>query len=129
MKSDVMLFVRDVEASSAWYQRLLGARSGHGGPEYEMIVDNEGNLLFQFHRLDGDEHGINLDEDASPRGAGVLVYVTVTDVNEVYDRALALSASVSGKPAFIELAGHTEFIVNDPDGYALAICTRGNHER
>ena len=37
MKSEVMFFVADVEKSSTWYQNLLGARSGHGGSEYEMI--------------------------------------------------------------------------------------------
>ena len=32
------LFVDDVEASSRWYQALLGAQSGHGGPEFEMLT-------------------------------------------------------------------------------------------
>jgi hypothetical protein len=36
-----LLAVGDVPASSRWYQRLLGARSGHGGDEYErLLVDD-----------------------------------------------------------------------------------------
>ena len=31
------LFVDDVEASSRWYQTLLGAQSMHGGPDFEML--------------------------------------------------------------------------------------------
>ena len=34
-QSQTMIAVRDVEASSRWYQRLLGLRSDHGGAEYE----------------------------------------------------------------------------------------------
>ena len=45
MKTQVMLFVRDVEASSKWYQSLLRAKSGHGGPEYEMVLGPDGELL------------------------------------------------------------------------------------
>lgn len=126
MNVEIMLFVKDVEASSAWYQQLLGARSGHGGSEYEMIVDASSKLLFQLHHLDGDEHGVNLTDDSTPRGAGVLVYVQVDDVQVIYQQANAMNAPVSGRPEFIEIAGHTEFIVKDPDGYSLAIYTRGN---
>ena len=30
--------MRDVEASSRWYQHLLGCQSAHGGPVYEAEV-------------------------------------------------------------------------------------------
>ena len=40
MQPQPLIAVRDVEASSCWYQRLLGCRSGHGGPEYEQLVDD-----------------------------------------------------------------------------------------
>jgi len=125
VKTEVMLFVRDVEVSSAWYQELLGARSAHGGSEYEMLTDEAGNLLFQLHKLEGDEHGVNLKDDSSPRGAGILCYVNVEHVSQVYDKALQVGADVQGEPTFIKLAGHTEFIVKDPDGYSLAIYSRG----
>ncbi len=123
MKTEIMLFVRDVEASSNWYQQLLTARSGHGGSEYEMITDVNGELLFQFHKLEGDEHGVNINDD-TPRGLGVLCYVNVEDVFAVHKQAMAMAANVESEPRFIELAGHTEFIVRDPDGYGLAIYSR-----
>jgi catechol 2,3-dioxygenase-like lactoylglutathione lyase family enzyme len=124
MKSEVMLFVRDVEASSAWYQKLLGAKSGHGGKEYERVVSPEGELLFQLHHLEGDEHGVDFRGDV-PRGAGVLVYVSVDDVRAVHSRAVAMRADIESEPRYIDLARHTEFVVRDPDGYGLAIYSRG----
>ncbi|NJN52117.1 MAG: VOC family protein [Gammaproteobacteria bacterium] len=126
MQAEVMLFVRDVPKSSAFLQQLLGAKSGHGGDEYEMIVDDAGTLLFQLHRVDGDEHGVELRED-TPRGAGVLVYVRVDDVRAVFRRAQDMNADIVTQPEYNPLAYHTEFVVRDLDGYGLAIYTRGKH--
>jgi hypothetical protein len=44
-----LIAVRDVEASSRWYQRLLGLESGHGGPHYERLLA-DGVLVLQLHR-------------------------------------------------------------------------------
>ena len=37
MQAQPLICVADVEASSRWYQRLLGCRSDHGGPNYWEI--------------------------------------------------------------------------------------------
>jgi len=38
MRPQPLIAVTNVEASSRWYQRLLGCRSAHGGTEYERLV-------------------------------------------------------------------------------------------
>src|SRR6187549_1616556 len=48
MRPQPLIAVTDVEASSRWYQRLLGCRSAHGGREYERLVSN-GHLVLQLH--------------------------------------------------------------------------------
>jgi len=126
MAFEPMLFVDDVEASSRFYQALLGAKSGHGGRDYEMIVDFGGNLLLQLHRADADEHGGERLPAGAPRGVGVLLYCKVPDLRAAYARAQEIAARTEGPPAFITLAGHTEFVVRDPDGYALALYQRGD---
>jgi hypothetical protein len=35
MRPQPLIAVTDVEASSRWYQRLLGCEGDHGGTEYE----------------------------------------------------------------------------------------------
>jgi catechol 2,3-dioxygenase-like lactoylglutathione lyase family enzyme len=58
MRSHPLIAVSDVEASSRWYQRLLGCRSDHGGPDYERLVDRGGALILQLHRWEVEhEHG------------------------------------------------------------------------
>ena len=69
--------------------------------------------------------GVAALDDSIPRGAGVLCYVNVEDVEQIYKRALDVGAEVEGEPRFVKAAGHTEFIVKDPDGYSLAIYSRG----
>jgi len=38
MRPQPLLCVTDIEASSQWYQRLLGCRGTHGGRQYEQLV-------------------------------------------------------------------------------------------
>lgn len=124
MKAEVMLFVRDVEISSAWYQQLLDARSGHGGSEFEMILSQQNELLLQLHKLEGDEHGIDMSDQSVPRGAGILIYFQVEDVNHTFEVAKSMDAHIETEPTFIKLARHTECIIQDPDGYSLAVYSR-----
>ena len=51
MRPQPLIAVTDVEASSRWYQRLLGCQSAHGGAEYERLVSN-GALILQLHRFE-----------------------------------------------------------------------------
>ena len=55
MRPQPLIAVTDVEASSRWYQRLLGCLSAHGGPEYERLVWR-GELVMQLHRFGVDHH-------------------------------------------------------------------------
>ena len=121
---DPMIFVDDVEASSRWYQAVLGLTSGHGGPQYEMLMD-KGQLALQLHHADADEHGTDRLPQGSVRGAGVLLYFQVEDIATAYAMAKDQDAHCEGVPAFIELAGHTEFVVRDLDGYGIAVFQRG----
>ena len=38
MRPQPLIAVTDVEASSRWYQRLLGCQNAHGGAEYERLA-------------------------------------------------------------------------------------------
>ena len=125
MAFEPMIFVDDVEATSAFLQRLLGLKSAHGGKEYEMLVDAGGGLVLQLHHADAEEHGGARLPAGAPRGAGVLLYFNVPDVRAAHANALAMGATCEGAPTYVPQARHTEFVVRDPDGYALALYQRG----
>ncbi len=125
MAFEPMLFVEDVEATSRWFQSLLGLKSAHGGKEYEMLMDDAKHLVVQLHHADAEEHGGERLPAGAPRGAGVLLYFKVAEVRATHAKAKATNVTVEGDPVFIKLAGHTEFVVRTPDGYALALYQRG----
>jgi dipeptidyl aminopeptidase/acylaminoacyl peptidase/catechol 2,3-dioxygenase-like lactoylglutathione lyase family enzyme len=72
MRAQPLIAVRDVEASSRWYQQHLGCHSAHGGPEYERLV-KDGELLLQLHAWNDHEHPNLGDPDSAPHGYGVLL--------------------------------------------------------
>lgn len=55
MRPQPLICVRDVEASSRWYQRLLNCQSDHGGPNYERLL-HSGQLVLQLHRWEEQHH-------------------------------------------------------------------------
>ena len=120
MRSETLLMVRDVEASSAWYQRLLGCRSGHGGKDFEMLMDGD-QLLLMLHREDADEHAF-AQLQGGARGAGVCIYFRVADLDAIHRRALAMKATVLDGPKDNPLAHHRELELRDPDGYFITVC-------
>jgi catechol 2,3-dioxygenase-like lactoylglutathione lyase family enzyme len=67
MRPQPLIAVTDVEASSRWYQRLLGCQSAHGGAEYERLVST-GALILQLHRFEVEHrHGpIGNPDDTHP---------------------------------------------------------------
>lgn len=86
MRAQPLLAVSDVQASSRWYQHLLGCKSGHGGNEYERLVDpklhksdyGSDGLIIQLHDWDINHHHAPIgDKNARPLGNGVLLWFEV----------------------------------------------------
>ncbi len=119
MRTEVMLFAKDVEATAKWYGDFLGIRSGHGGPEFDMLMDGD-SLLLQLHRLESDhDHGVATQ---APFGNGVIVYVHVPDADLAFARAKELDIEILSHLAYNEQARMKEFTVRDPNGYAIGVC-------
>jgi catechol 2,3-dioxygenase-like lactoylglutathione lyase family enzyme len=115
-----MLTVRDVEASSRFYQRLLLAKSGHGGKEYEVLLGRAGPLL-QLHHWGAHEHPGMGDPDAAPHGYGVTLFFQVDDFEGAVARARALGAEIADGPKTNPNAKHRELWIRDPDGYSVVL--------
>ena len=115
-----LICVHDVPASSAWYQELLGCTSGHGGNEYERLVDG-GRLVLQLHRWDVEHgHGPLGDPDLRPYGNGVLFWFELEDFDAAVSRALKLNAQIL-KKSYLSENGNWECWLRDPDGYTVVL--------
>lgn len=129
MRPQPLIAVRDVEATSRWYQRLLGFHSAHGGPEYERLTFG-GELVLQLHAWDVDHHhGAIGDPGSRPYGNGVLLWFEVDDFDAAVERAAELDAEVILAPHRNPPEGqpggpaHREVWLRDPDGYAVVLAS------
>ena len=119
-----MLAVKDVAASSEWYRRLLEFEGAHGGDEFEMLMSGKGELLLMLHHTELAEHP-GLETPGHARlGSGVLLYVSVSSLNDVFARAQDMGVEVLAEPEYNPKSHAVEFTVKDPDGYLLSVSER-----
>jgi predicted enzyme related to lactoylglutathione lyase len=124
-----MIAVRDVEASSRWYQQLLGLTSDHGGPRYERLLA-DGVLVLQLHHLEVEHHHGRIADPDRDVGNGVLLWFgEVADFDGVVARAAQLQAPVPRPPHRNPPEGqgngpaHREIWLRDPDGYTVVVAS------
>jgi catechol 2,3-dioxygenase-like lactoylglutathione lyase family enzyme len=115
-----LVVVRDVLASSRFYQRVLGAESGHGGDEYEQIV-SDGEILLQLHRFDVKDHHGPLADPDRPLGNGILLWFEVADFDASVEAVRATGAPVVTDVHTNPNALQQEIWVSDPDGYLVVL--------
>lgn len=128
-RSQTMIAVRDVEASSRWYQEVLGLRSDHGGAEYERLLAGD-ELVLQLHHEDVEHHHGRIAEGTRPRGEGVLLWFgEVADFDGAVERAGRLGGPVVRAPhrnppeGEGNGPGHREVWLRDPDGYVVVVAS------
>ena len=128
MRPQPLICVHDVEASSRWYQRLLGCQSDHGGKEYERLVKN-GKLVMQLHRWDvAHHHGPIGDATTKPYGNGVLLWFEIDDFDAAVARRWSLEAEVvlprhRNPPDGDGGPNHWEIWLRDPEGYTVVLAS------
>jgi catechol 2,3-dioxygenase-like lactoylglutathione lyase family enzyme len=118
MRAQPMIAVHDVEASSRWYQQVLGATSGHGGAEYEQLLV-DGRLVMQLHDFGvGHHHGEIGDPDVA-LGNGVALWFETDEFDATVERIQAAGCTIAKDVHVNPNAGHREVWVRDPDGYLV----------
>jgi catechol 2,3-dioxygenase-like lactoylglutathione lyase family enzyme len=123
MQPQPLIAVRDVPASSRWYQRLLGCKSAHGGTDYDQLVNPSGALILQLHRWDAHDHPHLGAPDRKPHGNGVLLWFEVADFDAAVARARSLPAEILEEPHVNPNAGHREIWLRDGDGYVVVLAS------
>ncbi len=128
MRPQPLIAVTDVEASSRWYQRLLGCRSDHGGSVYERLV-SKGTLILQLHCFEVEHHhGAIGDPHDKPYGNGVLLWFEIDDFDAAMARVADLNAQIvlprhRNPPDHDGGPNHWECWLRDPDGYVVVLAS------
>lgn len=128
MRPQPLICVHDVEASSLWYQQLLGCCSDHGGPNYERLVD-AGRLVLQLHRWEEEHHHGQIgDPRILPPGNGLLLWFEIDDFDAAIERVMAMNCEVllpkhRNPPDCDGGPNHWEIWLRDPDGYKVVLAS------
>jgi catechol 2,3-dioxygenase-like lactoylglutathione lyase family enzyme len=114
--------VRDVGASCAWYQSLLGRpASPPAHDHFGQIVDDDGTVLLCLHAWGAHEHPSLTSPDEAPPGNGLLLFFRVDDFGAALPRARALVDRLEEEPHVNPNTGTAECSLRDPDGYYVTI--------
>ena len=127
MHPQPLICVRDVEASSRWYQRLLNFQSAHGGPDYERLTVS-GRLVLQLHRWEVEHHHGRIGDPNDPTGNGVLLWFEIDEIDAAIARAKQIGVEVilprhRNPPDGNRGPNHWEIWLRDPDGYKVVLAS------
>jgi predicted enzyme related to lactoylglutathione lyase len=126
-KIDPIIAVKDVEASSKWYQLLFGCRSMHGGREFDILVSENYEVLICLHKWGKDEHPTLTNPGITP-GNGLILYFRSENMNTIRQNVEKIGASIEEDIHLNPNSGKMEFSLRDPDGYYLTITEFHNYE-
>ncbi len=120
IKCQPIIAVRSVEDSSKWYQTLLTCKSLHGGSTFEMLADQNNEVVLNLHKWGEHEHPTLTDSNMNS-GNGLILYFTVLNLDSVWENALLLEAKIEETRHVNPNSGKEQFCVRDLDGYYLMI--------
>jgi hypothetical protein len=119
-KIDPIIAVKDVEASSKWYQFVLGCRSMHGGKEFDILVDKNNDVLICLHKWGEHQHPTMKNSNITP-GNGLILYFRTENLNEIRQNIDKIGGVVEEDIHLNTNSTKMEFSLRDPDGYYLTI--------
>jgi catechol 2,3-dioxygenase-like lactoylglutathione lyase family enzyme len=120
-----LVAVRDVEASTRWYEKVLGVkrlgRSDHDHIYQRLVLGDQ--LVLQLHSWDDEEHPNLVNPDKAPPGHGVLLWFEVSDFDAAVKRVRSARARILEEPHENPNARHREIWIRDPDGYVVVLAS------
>ena len=119
-KIDPIIAVKDVEASSKWYQSVFGCRSMHGGKEFDILVSENDEVLLCLHKWGAHAHPTMKDPGISPEN-GQILYFRTENMKAIRENVKKTGCSVEEDIHLNTNSTKMEFSLRDPDGYYLTI--------
>ena len=119
-KLDPIIAVKDVEASSAWYQSLFNCWSMHGGNEFDILITGDDEVIICLHKWGAHEHPTLTDPAVKP-GNGLILYFRTENMEVIRQNAATMGYAVEEDIHVNPNSTKREFSLRDPDGYYLTI--------
>jgi hypothetical protein len=126
-KLDPIIAVKNVELSSAWYQSIFGCKSLHDGKEFDILVNEDSEVLICLHKWGEHGHPTMVDQNITP-GNGLILYFRTKNMNTIRQNVEKTRTSIEEDIHLNTNSNKMEFSVRDPDGYYLTITEFHNYK-
>ncbi len=120
MQAQPLIALANVQAGSQWFQQVLGLSLGHGGTEYEMLMDGD-VMVAQSHEWDAHDHAHIGNPAIASRGNGVLLWFVTDDFDALMQRVSDNDVVVLDGPLLNPNSGQRELWMSGPDGYVVVV--------
>ena len=120
LKTDPIIAVKDIEASSKWYKSVFGCKSMHGGQEFDILVSENEEVLLCLHKWGEHQHPTMANPAITP-GNGLIIYFRTEHMNIIRQNVEKIGYPVEEDIHLNPNSTKMEFSLRDPDGYYLTI--------
>ena len=119
-KIDPIIAVKDVEASSRWYQSVFDCRSMHGGKEFDILLSSENEVFLCLHKWGAHGHP-TMENPMITTGNGLILYFRTEHMNRIRENVRREGHTVEEEIHLNPNSTKLEFSIRDPDGYYLTV--------
>ncbi|RMA64700.1 VOC family protein [Ulvibacter antarcticus] len=126
-KLDPIIAVKDVEASSKWYQTVFGCKSMHGGNEFDVLISENDEVLICLHKWGAHEHPTMKKPSIGP-GNGLILYFRTENMKIIRQNVKKMGSIVEEDIRLNSNSRRMEFSLRNPDGNYLTISEYHEYE-
>jgi predicted enzyme related to lactoylglutathione lyase len=119
-KIDPIIAVKDVEASSKWYQSVFNWKSRHGGKRFDVLVSENDEIIICLHQWGEDDHPTMTNPNITP-GNGLILYFRTENMPVIRQNVEKMGWVIEEDIHLNPNSTKMEFSLRDPDGYYLTI--------
>ena len=117
---DPIIAVKNIEASSKWYQKIFEFRNNHGGDHFSVLVSDDDEIILCLHKWEEHNHPTMTNPSIAP-GNGLLLYFRTESMNNIYQNALKAGCVIEEDIHLNPNSRRKEFSIRDPDRYFLTV--------
>jgi len=117
---DPIIAVKDIEASSKWYQKIFGFRNNHDSDHFSVLVSEDNEITLCLHPWGEHNHPTMTNPRITP-GNGLILYFRTENMNIIYENAIKVGCAIEEDIHLNPNSRRKEFSFRDPDGYFLTV--------
>lgn len=106
---------------------MFGCKSKHGGDEFDILVNEENEVLLCLHKWGAHDHP-TLEKPLNFKGNGLILYFRTKSLERCMQKAVGLGAQIESEIQGNSNSMKREFSLRDPDGYYITITEFHNYE-